>query len=398
VKLNRFALVTLIGFAALSLSGPAYGQKVEITSAKIYLKEAPPNLDKAKELLEVALVKDPGNNEGLFFLGMVNYYKGNFDGFFANWEKVDYDKLGGQEKKQYIQQVNDVIRLRMNDATKQYNDKNFEKAVTQFKVSISAINLMQKSLKGSNKKQDVEASNQLEANKQQAYLFMGYSALSSDNVDEARMALEKVTEADPNKFEAWDGLVNVYARQKDYSKLITACDKTISLNKEPQLNTFLLLRNAYFETGDTAKVMATYERAISTFPTEGRLYLDLGSMYAQREMYDKALVALEKGAKNVPDNLDILNFQGTLYYNLGFIREQAGDMNGAREAFNSAMPVLEKILTMEPKSIDANDTLSKIYFGLAKTETDAAKKQAFNAKGDEYIAKKQELIRSGEGK
>jgi tetratricopeptide (TPR) repeat protein len=373
-------------------------QGMEVTSAKVYLKENPPNLEKARDLLETALTKDPKHNEAHFFLGMVHYYKGNFDAFFEHWNQVAYDKLGKAEKQQFTRQLGDVVRLRMNDATRQYNEKKFPEAAKQFKASITAANMLQTALKASGKKEDMESANKLEPNKQQAYLFLGYAALSSDNLDEAVPALEKVVEADPKSVQAWDGLVNAYARQKNTDKLIAACTKSIELAEQPDLNTYLLLRNTYLEKGDTARVYETYERALTAFPTEMSLYRDLSGLYAQNRMYEKAAAVLEKGTTAMPDNIELLGYLGTVYYNIGYVKQEGGDKTAAQAAFNKALPPLEKLLALEPKSIDGHDTLGKVYYGLAKTETDSSRQQALNTKGDALIEKRRELIRTGEGK
>jgi len=131
---------------------------------------------------------------------------------------------------------------------------------------------------------------------------------------------------------------------------------------------------------------------------EYSLYRDLSSMYASKKEYARAITLLKKGRTNIPDDLVILNYLGTVYYNLGFTLDEEGDASGAKNAFTNGIEPLERLLEIEPLSIDGNDTLAKLYRGLAKTETDDAKKSELIAKGDAYGDKKRELIMSGEGK
>jgi tetratricopeptide (TPR) repeat protein len=398
LKSKKVAFVALFVFVLAMMPVLAHAQKMQISSAKIYLRENPPKLDKAENLLKTALEKDPENNNAHYFLGMVYYYKGNFDLYFDTWDHVVYKDLGKTEKKQFMNQLEDIIRLRYNAATQSYDKREFANAVGQFNASIRASEMLQKELRATGKKKEMKTADSLEETKQLAYLYMGYAALSALDYDNAVIALEQVLEADPNKVEAWDGLINIYYRQKNHEKLILACNKTIELSEQTDLNTYLMLRNAYFETADTTNVMATYEKAIEAYPMETSLYRDLSSMYASQQEYARAITLLEKGRGNIPDNLVILNYLGTVYYNQGFTLDEEGDATGAKMAFSNAIAPLERLLELEPLSIDGNDTLAKIYRGMAKTEMDDAKKSELIAKGDAYGDKKRELIMSGEGK
>ncbi|MBM3264111.1 MAG: hypothetical protein FJY97_11895 [candidate division Zixibacteria bacterium] len=395
----RWSLVApFIAVFAVTQPDAVQAQGMEVTSAKVYMKENPPRLDKAAELLKTALEKDPKHTEAHFFLGMVNYYQGNFDGFFEHWNQVVYDKLSKAEKTQYVSQLKDMVRLRVGDTTKQYEAKKFDGAVKQAKAALKAIDMLHAVLKTSTKKEDVAAVTSLEANRTQSYLYMGFAANSAGMLEESAMALEKIVAADPKNFQAWDGLVNTYARQKDNDKLIGAANKSIELNPQPDKDTYLILRNAHFAKTDTASVLMTYERAITAFPTDYGLYRDLSSLYANARAYDKAATVLEKGNTNIPGNLDILGMLSAVYYNMGFVKQEAGDKMAAKEAFSKAVPILESLLQIEPKSIDGNDTMGKVYHGLGKVESNTAQQQALNAKGDEFIAKRRELIRTGVGK
>ena len=398
MKSKKFAFVALFVFVLAMMPVLAHAQKMEISSAKIYLRENPPKLDKAENLLKTALEKDPGNNNAHYFLGMVYYYKGNFDLYFDNWDHVVYKDLGRKEKKKYKDQLEDIVRLRSNAAKQSYDKREFANAVGQFQASIRASEMLQKGLRATGKKKDMQDADNFEETRQIAYLYMGYAAGYAEDYDNAVMALEQVLEADPNKVEAWDGLINIYYRQENHEKLILACNKTIELSEQTDLNTYLMLRNAYFETEDTTNVMATYEKAIEAHPMETSLYRDLSSMYASKKEYARAITLLVKGRENIPDNLVILNYLGTVYYIQGFTLDEEGDATGAKMAFSNAIAPLERLLELEPLSIDGNDTLAKIYRGMAKTEMDDAKKSELIAKGDAYGDKKRELIMSGEGK
>ena len=98
-----------LGFALL-IPVAADAQKIELRSAKIYIRETPPQWDKAMALLETALEKDPGNNDAHYLLGLIQYYQGNFDLMFQNWEAVTFDDLDKKDKEQFRNTLSSMIR------------------------------------------------------------------------------------------------------------------------------------------------------------------------------------------------------------------------------------------------------------------------------------------------
>lgn len=366
-------LMMVVAFLVVAyLPSSAFAQGMEVRSAKVYLQQN--DLDKAEEMLRQALEKDPKDDRTHYHLGVIAYYRGKYDKVQEHWEQMRYKKLKKDEKKQYDGLIQDLFRNSFNKASGEFNNGNYEEAAKGFKVAMWA--------------------NPEDPN---SPLFLGYSLLNSQKIDEAIPVLEKVVKADPKNVQAWDGLATAYVQKQDPPNIIRAYTNYIQLAEQPDLNAYLLLRNAYFETGDTAKVFETYEKAIKTYPNEVSLYRDLSSIYAEHRMFDKAVAVLEKGRMQ-GDDPEILYYLGTVYYNIGFSRESEGNTAEAGKAFKSAVEPLEKYLQYEPKSIDGWDTLGKVYHGLAKVEPDATKSDELVVKGDEYIAKSKELIRTGEGK
>ena len=396
--LRKVAVCVLfaLGFALL-IPVAADAQKIELRSAKIYIREIPPQTDKAMALLETALEKDPGNNDAHYLLGLIHYRKGNFDLMFQNWEAVTFDDLDKKDKEQFRNTLGSMIRQNYQRGQQSYEQEKYADAAQFYDRSVNATSLLQDILRSIGKKNEAEEADGLEAAKQQGYLYWGYAALNSEDYEGSRMALEKLIEAEPDRFEAWDGLVNVYFYTQAWDKTIMACERIIELSEEVDLNTYLIMRNAYFEVADTAGVITTYERAIEAFPEEKSMYRDLSSIQTTRNDLAKAIEVLEKGTAALPEDQDLLRYLGTNYYNKGLSDRDAGNVEAASAAFNGAIESMNKLIVLEPKSIEAHDILGDAYVGLASIETDDARKMELFTKGDELQKKKMELITSGAG-
>ena len=391
-----FCLLLALGFAVL-IPIAADAQKIELRSAKIYIRETPPQWDKALALLETALEKDPGNNDAHYLLGLIHYYKGDFDLMFENWESLTFDDLDRKDKDQYKKTLNSMIRTNYQVGQQSYEKGEYAKAADFYSRSVKATSMLQVALRSTGRKNDAKTADELEPAKQQGYLYWGYAYLGAEDYEGAREPLELLLEVDPDKFEAWDGLINVYYTSEDWDKLIAACNKVIELSEEIDLNTYLILRNAYFGMADTVSVIATYERAMEAFPEEKSLYRDVSSIHVGRKNYVKGIEVLKKGHAALPDDVELLRHLGINYYNKGLSDRDAGEVEAASMAFQGAVDSMIDLLALQPNSIDGHDILSDAYFGLDSIETDEAKKAEFAAKGQEHQRKKLDLIKTGEG-
>lgn len=396
--LRKVSVCVLFAFGfALLIPVAADAQKIELRSAKIYIREIPPQTDKAMALLETALEKDPGNNDAHYLLGLIHYRKGNFDLMFQNWEAVTFDDLDKKDKEQFRNTLGSMIRTNYQRGQQSYEQEKYADAAQYYDRSVNATSLLQEILRSIGKRNEAEEADGLEAAKQQGYLYWGYAALNSEDYEGSRMALETLAEADPDRFEAWDGLVNVYYNTQAWDKVVIACDRVIELSEAVDLNTYLIKRDAYFNVADTANVITTYEQAMEAFPEEKSLYRDLGSIHSSKNNLEKAIEVLEKGTAALPEDQDLLRYLGTNYYNKGLSDRDGGSVEAASAAFNGAVESMNKLLVLEPKSIEAHDILGDSYVGLASIETDEARKMELFTKGEEHQKTKMDLITSGAG-
>ena len=396
IRLMLYTITFAVGFTCLSPM-LVYAQKIELRSAKIYIREIPPQTEKALELLETALEKDPGNNDAHYLLGLIHYRKGNFDLMFKNWEAVTFNDLDKKDKEQFRNTLGSIIRTNDQTARQSYDKGEYADAAQFYGRSVNATSMLQDILRSIGKKKEVEEADGYEAAKQQRHLYWGHAALYAEDYESSRMVLEQLTEVDPDRFEVWDGLVRVYYNTQAWDKVVIASDRVIELSEEVDLNTYLIKRDAYYNVADTAGVITTYEQAIEAIPEEKTLYRDLGSIHSSKNNLDKAIEVLEKGVAALPDDQDLLRRLGTNYYNKGLADRDDGNVEAASVAFHGAVESMNKLLVLEPKSIEAHDILGDAYAGLSSIETDEAKKMEFYTKGEEHQKTKMDLITSGAG-
>ena len=205
-------VLTAIIFATL-IPMETEAQKIELRSAKIYMREQPPQYDKALSLLETALEKAPNSNEVHYLLGLLKYYRGNFAELFKHWEVADFDDLGKKEKNRFKDTLHSIIRSNYQTGQQFYGKGEYKEAADLYKRSVNATSLLQDKLRSTKNKKDAKTADELQASKEQGYLYWGYAALNSEDFDNAMLALEKLLEVDPDKIEAWDGLINIYYTQ-----------------------------------------------------------------------------------------------------------------------------------------------------------------------------------------
>ncbi len=396
LKTLLYTITVAIGFSCLSPM-MAIAQKIELRSAKIYIREAPAQWDKAMAQLEIAMEKDPGNNEVYYLLGVVHLAKGNFEQFVKNWDSVVFDDLGKKEKEDFLSRLSSLIRSNSNSATQSFNNKEYADAANFYSRTYHTARIQKAAYLSTGKKNDVEHADIAEQAEKIGLLNWGYSIYNSGDLENAAKLLEQYVEIDPQNTDVWDTLMRIHYNSENWQKTIIACNKLIDLADDIDVSTYMILAGAYFGETDTTSVIATYERAMEAFPEEKALYRDVSSIYDSRKDHDKAIEVLEKGHSALPEDIELLRYIGATYYNKGLAAREAGDDETAGKAFQGAVDTIRKLLDLQPKSIDGHDIISDAYFGLAGVETDEAKKEEFSTRGGEHQKKKLELITSGEG-
>ncbi|MBT5877416.1 MAG: tetratricopeptide repeat protein [Candidatus Latescibacteria bacterium] len=367
MKSTKYILAGLVALIVMA-SPPSeiLAQGMQVTSAKVYIKQN--EFDKAEALLTEALEKDSEHKDANFYMGYVRYTQGRYGDLLTHWGKFEQKKLGRRERDMHKKVVKDLYQNAFNKGVEAYNAQDWPTATSMFRVA--ADPLIKKDPRDF-----------------QPETMLGFTLVTSDQIDEGIVVLEKVVKTDPSNLGVWNGLLNGYIKNNDHPNIIRAYENYMPLSDQVDANDYYRLGRSHAVLGDTLKAAEVYEAGAKAVPDEMNFYLMSSEIHVQFNDIPKAAEMLENARKIDPVDLKILNNLGILYYNM--------------KEYAKAIEPLEMLVEVEPLSIDGWQNLGDAHFGLAKVAREAGdteKATEYSTKGTEYEDKSKALMRSGEGK
>jgi tetratricopeptide (TPR) repeat protein len=219
--------------------------------------------------------------------------------------------------------------------------------------------------------------------------------ISQKNYDKALEALEREVAKNPQSDEGWYLLGSVYAEKENYSEMIKAYNKSLSISDKFKANiedqkkyhwanlfnkgVTQFQRGVNSQNPDSTKLY--FERSINAFeyavalqPDSADTYKNLAFVYMNNQKYDEAIPHLEKLIE-LDQELDGYRFLGEILYNRGIIAKekyQAGgtveDSIKAMELLQEAIVVLEEGRKNHPNDSEILITLSNAYIAADKID------------------------------
>ncbi len=193
--------------------------------------------------------------------------------------------------------------------------------------------------------------------------------LNAQRLEEAKRELLIVNKLDPTDGNAYNNLGNIYFQQGNWAAALATFDMVIAGgSRDP---------NVYYNAGKVRRKLKLYEealallaRAIEIKPNAAEFYFELGNVYQDLKRFDAALKSYRAGLKYNPGASEIYNNIGVIFWNLqSFARaeenfKQALAMNpdNARSLANlanldmiqqripEAIAKLERVLQLDPTS------------------------------------------------
>jgi tetratricopeptide (TPR) repeat protein len=159
-------------------------------------------------------------------------------------------------------------------------------------------------------------------------------ALEKNNWTEGVKLLSNLTYNDPTDYDAFYRLGYAQIRNKKPTEALTALDRSLELN--PFIpRTWLLRSKALQDLGQIGEAESYLQEAITKFPEDIDLWMELSSVYTDQKKYDIALETQNKVLELDPDNDEEWEY-------LAFIAEQKGDIQVAIDAN-------KKVLELSPE-------------------------------------------------
>lgn len=198
----------------------------------------------------------------------------------------------------------------------------------------------------------------LNPKKQEYYLFLSDTYLENAMSKEAAATLEKALSVDPTNKEIILRLAKLKIILQEY-QLATVYINQVYAQDPQHAYAHYLSGHVYYETGDTARAINSYQRAVDSDPTLREAWIQLGDIMTERKnklainYYDNAIRLDSTDKESIfnkayalqqlnrkPEAMDLYrslcnkfpNYEPA-FYNFGLMYKDAGDMDHAIEHF-----------------------------------------------------------------
>ncbi len=165
---------------------------------------------------------------------------------------------------------------------------------------------------------------------------------------------------------------------KNYDKAIEYFGKAAQYGYNGGV-TYSLLRQAYFDKGDTTNGVRVMQEAFEKYPNDINVIVDLVNYYIITNQVQDALTYLDKAKEKDPNNPTFYFAEGTLY-------EKLNDNEKAEAAYRKAIEI-------DPNNFNAYYNLGVMYYNKAVKVFDAATNEKDDAKYQKLLQEGNEILK-----
>lgn len=352
----------------------------EITSAKLYIQQK--NYDKALEVLQKEIQKNPKSDQGYYLMGVVYSEKGDYPKMVESFNQSltiskTYEKeIKDFKKSTWVSVFNRGVAF-FQRATKVQDEDSmmvyFDKAVADFKAAA-----------------------EIEPDSADSYKNLAFAYMSKGDNEAAIAPLEKIIALEKDK-DGYKYLGEIYyvmgnnlknqgkdAEAKEYfNKAIDVLSEGRKLYPD-DTDMLLFLSNAYIGADRISEATSQFEAGVKAEPNNKYYRYNYGVLLLGAEKYAEAEEQFKKALEIDPNYNNATYNLGVTYLKWGLAIQKKAEAENKidesyKEKYRAALPYLEKAVEMPEADANTWELLGRVYSVLGMTEE---ANKAFN-KADE---------------
>ena len=328
------------------------------------------NLKSAMEDLKNVLKQEPNSRPGLYFMAQINFSLGLMDqarAFASDLEKNYPDYLpakliqlqialtGGDQKGAMALATDLLSRLDKTAPDRENSPQMLAQIREKTYLTRGSAQLQLRNFAAA--RQDFEYAKQIAPQDPVVHNSLALVSLAENKMQDAIGFFENTLSVDATNFDALNGLIAIYANQKDMGKAHAHVDQALSAY--PNVASLHFLKaTAYGFEQNLQMVEAELRRAIEIDANYLAAYSALANLYIKSKQEDRAIAEYQKIVSLRPEI-------STPYTMIGILEDQ-------RKNYDAAADNYRKALEKDPNNAIAANNLAWLYAETGKGNIDEA--------------------------
>lgn len=368
----------VLAFLMLSLVLVGYQcGSTEITSAKLYIQQK--NYDKAVEVLQKEITKNPKSDEGYYLLGYVQGEQGNFEGMVDS-----YDKSLAISKN---------YEKNINDSRKYFWAQAFNRGVSLYQRGVKSTDTDSAQIFYDKSIADFKSALKIEPDSADTYKNLAFVYLSKGD-NEAAVAPLKELIAREKSLDGYKFLGEIYyvngtnlKTQEKNEEAIVEFNKSIEVLEEglkiypDNAEMLVTLSTSYIGAGRGKEAIEKYKKLVEAKPDEKNIRYNYGVLLLGAEDFEGAETQFKKAIELDPAYDNAIYNLGVTYLKWGTYLNKKADEEGKvsdeyKAKYQLALEPLEKAVQMPDANAQTWELLGRVYsvLGMQDDANNAFKK------------------------
>lgn len=182
-------------------------------------------------------------------------------------------------------------------------------------------------------------------------IVLGLVRMQLGQIDAAVEQYQAALALEPDNATAWQSLGDAFAQQGNLAEAAGAYEESLAIEDSALARG--QLANVYWQQGDVDQAIVQYEQAVALDPTQPRLQVRLGGLYASRGRLAEAEAAFRAALSSDPENADALAGLAGAAYRQCSVNTAVQSMSGAAALAPGYRGTLATYYEAQGRSADA---------------------------------------------